>query len=544
MTLSACFAQSESSEVVLYNAAVYTVNPNQPWAKAIYFRDGLIEFVGSNEEALELASEDAELIDLEGKMIMPGIHDVHMHPLEAMSPFSGTCLLDSSVEDAEDYIPELENCAPEQIATEWVLGFGHSVFTLLETDRPPVEILDEAIPDKPVAIMEETSHSFWVNSKALELAGITKDTPNPPGGVIVKDPKTGQPTGILFDSAGDLVMDLAWAPTDEILELNYEGLLEALALLNEHGITSVCEARTYWKRNFQDAWLRAEDEGQLSVRAILNLWAYPNMNDDEQIKELASLYKNDPDSFLRMSQIKVYDDGILINSTAAMLEPYLETLGDIPSNNGLNYFSEERLTRYIRELEPIGFDFHIHAIGDRGVREALNAIEKGQEGQGRHRLTHLEIVNPADYPRFKQLNITADMQVAGDFAQPNQWHENDFLIGERAEPLIPLKDLFEAGARITLSSDWDVSDLNPFVGMQNALTRKPQNLSNLADVIQAYTLNAAYTMRQEDKVGSLEVGKRADLIVLNQNLFEIAVSKISKTNVLMTFLEGKLVYER
>ena len=207
------------------------------------------------------------------------------------------------------------------------------------------------------------------------------------------------------------------------------------------------------------------------------------------------------------------------------------------------------MTRYIRELEPVGFDFHIHAIGDRGVREALNAIENGQQGngqktQGRHRLTHLEVVNPADYPRFKQLNITADMQVAGDFAQPSHWKENKFLIGERAEPLIPLKDLFEAGARITLSSDWDVSDLNPFVGMQNALTRKPQNLSNLADVIQAYTLNAAYTMRQEDNVGSLEVGKRADLIVLNQNLFEVPVSKISKTKVLMTFLEGELVYER
>ncbi len=544
MTLSACFAQEENVEIVLYNAAVYTVNPNQPWAEAIYFRDGVIEYIGSTEETLELASEDAELIDLKGKMVMPGIHDLHMHPLEAMSPFSGTCLLDSSVEDAEEYIPELQDCAPKQIATDWVLGFGHSVFTLLETSRPPKDILDEAIANKPVAIMEETSHSFWVNSKALELAGITKNTANPPGGVIVKDPKTGEPTGILFDSAGDLIMDLAWSPTPEILELNYEGLLEALELLNENGITSVCEARTYWKRNFQDAWLRAEREGALSVRAILNLWAYPNMNDDEQIKELASLYQNEPDSFLRISQIKVYDDGILINSTAAMLEPYLETLGDIPSNNGLNYFTEERLTKYIRELEPVGFDFHIHAIGDRGVREALNAIENGQQGQGRHRLTHLEVVNPADYPRFKQLNITADMQVTGDFAQPSHWKENDFLIDERADPLIPLKDLYEAGARITLSSDWDVSDLNPFVGMQNALTRKPQNLSNLEDVIQAYTLNAAYTMRQENKVGSLEVGKQADLIVLNQNLFEIPVNKINKTKVLMTFLEGELVYEK
>jgi predicted amidohydrolase YtcJ len=544
VTLAACLAQSTEQEAVLYNAAIYTVNDKQPWAEAIYVRDGIIEYVGTTEEALAVASENAELIDLNGKMVMPGIHDVHMHPLEAMSPLLGACLLDSAVEDAEEYIPELEECAPEQMGTDWVLGFGHSVFTLLETERHPKEILDQAIPDKPAAIMEETSHSFWVNSKALERAGIDKDTPNPPGGVIVKDAITGEPTGILFDSAGDLIMDLAWQPTEEIMELNYEGLLEALALLNEYGITSVCEARTYWKRNFQDAWLRAEREGQLSVRAILDLWAYPSMNDDEQIKKLAALYQNDPESLLRISQIKVYDDGILINSTAAMLEPYLETLGEIPSNNGLNYFSEERLTRYIRELEPVGFDFHIHTIGDRGVREALNAIEAGQQGGGRHRLTHLEVVNPADYKRFKALNITADMQVAGDFAQPDHWQENEFLIGERAEPLIPLKDLWDAGARITLSSDWDVSTLNPFVGMQNALTRAPQNLSNLGDVIRAYTLNAAYVMRQEQLVGSLEVGKHADLIVLNQNLFEIPVQNINKTKVLMTFLNGKVVYKR
>jgi predicted amidohydrolase YtcJ len=544
MTLTACLAQPIEQETVLYNAAIYTVNDKQPWAEAIYFRDGIITFVGTTQEVLALASENAELIDLNGKMVMPGIHDVHMHPLEAMSPLLGTCLLDSSVEDAEAYIPELEECAPDQIATDWVLGFGHSVFTLLETERHPKEILDQAIPDKPAAIMEETSHSFWVNSKALQRAGIDKNTPNPPGGVIVKDSVTGEPTGILFDSAGDLVMDLAWKPTAEILELNYEGLLEALALLNENGITSVCEARTYWKRKFQDAWLRAEDEGMLSVRAILDLWAYPSMNDDEQIKELTALYRNDPESLLRMSQIKVYDDGILINSTAAMLEPYLETLGEIPSKNGINYFSQERLTRYIKELGAIGFDFHIHTIGDRGVREALNAIEAGQQDSGRHRLTHLEIVNPTDYKRFKELNVTADMQVAGDFAQPNHWQENDFLIGERAKPLIPLKDLYEAGARITLSSDWDVSTLNPFVGMQNALTRVPQNLNDLGAVIKAYTLNAAYVMRQEQRVGSLEVGKHADLIVLNQNIFKIPVKNINKTKVLMTFLDGEVVYER
>ena len=526
------------------NGKIYTVNEKQEWAEAVYVDEkGGIKFVGSSDEAKKQASNQAEIIDLKGKMMMPGIHDVHQHPLEAMSPFAGTCELDPEEEDAENFIEVLEECKDEQPASNWVLGAGHSVFTLLESERLPIDILDEAIPDKPAVMMEETSHSIWVNSKALSLAGIDKDTPNRQVGVIVKDKKTGEPTGVLFDGAGDLIMDLAWLPTKEIKELNYQGLLEALKELNKNGITSVVEGRTYWKREFQDAWLRAEKENKLTVRATLGLWAYPQEDDKKQIAKIKSLYRKNKDSLVQISQVKVYSDGILINSTAAMLKPYKETLGEIPSKNGLNYFTEERLAKYINELEPAGFDFNIHALGDRATTESLNAIEKGQKGKGRHRLTHLEVVNQSDFPRFKKLNVTADVQVAGDFTKPENWKENEFLIGDRANNLVPLKSLGDAGARITLSSDWDVSYLNPFVGMQNALERKPQNLPDLKSVIEAYTINAAYVMRQEEKTGSIEVGKVADLIVLDQNIFDVGTDKISKTKVLMTFLAGDKVSE-
>ncbi|MGB0849405.1 MAG: amidohydrolase, partial [Thiolinea sp.] len=431
-------------------------------------------------------------------------------------------------------------CAPEQPATNWVLGSGHSVFTLLEAERLPVEILDEAIPDRPALIMEETSHSVWVSSKALEVAGIDKNTPNPVGGVIVKDPDSGEPTGVLFDAAGDVLMSLAWLPTAEIKQLNYEGLLAALAEVNSYGITSIAEGRTYWKRDFQDAWLQAEREGTLTVRAMLNWWAYPAEDDAKQIARLRSLYRDQPDSLVRASQIKVYSDGILVNSTAAMLAPYLETLGEIPGDNGLNYFTEQRLTKYMRELSE--FDFHIHVIGDRGVREGLNAIAAAGNDQARHRLTHLEVVDKRDYPRFKQLGVIADMQVAGSFTQPFNWSKNAFLIGKRTSPFVPLRDLYEAGAQVTLSSDWDVSTLNPFVGMQNAVTRKPQQLPNVAAAIKAYTLTPAYALRQEDITGSIEVGKQADLIVLDRNLLEIPLNEINKTTVLETYLAGERVY--
>lgn len=536
-------ANSKSRSKLFINGKIYTVNEKQPWAEAVFVDEkGVIKFVGKTEEAKKLTDKDAEIIDLKSKMMMPGIHDVHAHPLEAMSPFAGTCELDSKETDVENFIKVLKECKDEQPASNWVLGAGHSVSTLLESERLPIEILDEAIPDKPAVIMGETSHSIWVNSKALELAKIDKDTPNPQGGVIVKNTKTGKPNGILFDGAGDLIMDLVWLPTKEIKELNYQGLLEALKELNKNGITSVVEGRTYWKRDFQDAWFRAEKENKLTVRAVLGLWAYPQENDEKQIAKIKSLYRRDENSLVQISQVKVYSDGILINSTAAMREPYKTTLGEIPSKNGLNYFTEKRLAKYIAELEPAGFDFHIHALGDRATTESLNAIEKAQKGKSRHRLTHLEVVNEKDFPRFKKLNVTADAQVAGDFTHPSHWKENEYLIGKRATNLVPIKSLYDAGARITLSSDWDVSTLNPFVGMQNALTRKPQNLPNLETVIKSYTINAAYVMRQEQKTGSIEVGKQADLIVLDQNIFEVPTENINKTKVLMTFLAGNLVY--
>lgn len=528
---------------LLLNGNFYTVNPAQPWATAMYIENGKIKFIGDNVGAEAIAAESAEVIDLEEAMVLPGIHDVHMHPIEAKSTLAGTCLLNFEVETAEDYIPYLQACAPDQIGTDWVLGWGYRVADLLESEEFPVDILDEAIPDQPAIMMGETSHSVWVNSKALEMANIDKNTPNPTGGVIVKDPITGEPTGLLFDAAGDFMMDLAWTATTEIKNLNYQSLQAALKDLNANGITSVCEARTYWRRAFEEAWFRAKDNGSLTVRASLGLWAYPHLNDEEQIAKLTTLYENQ-DDLLKVNQIKVYSDGILVNSTAAMVEPYLETLGAIPSNDGLNYFAEPRLTKYIQELDPIGFDFHIHAIGDRGVRESLNAIEAAQQ-QGRHRITHVEVVKESDLSRFKSLNVTADCQVSGEFAHPDHWHENDFLVGsERASNLIPLKSLEAAGARITLSSDWDVSELNPFVGMEQALTRNPQQLSSLAKVIEAYTINGAYVMRQEDKTGSLEVGKYADLVVIDQNLFDISPSRIDDTQVIMTFLEGRIVYEQ
>lgn len=533
-----------SADLVLRNGVIYTVNEDQPWADAIAVADGKIVFVGSNQDVAPFIDEQTEVLELDGKMVLPGLHDVHMHPLEAGSPAGSDCQLSNSGTDPENFIQALQSCDPAPNSNGWIVAYGHSIFTLYDAVHPPREILDDVFPNDPVAILEETSHSLWVNSKALEMAGITAST-DLVGGFIMKW-SDGQPSGILLDNAGDIVLQMALASNPTIDALNYEGLVSvSLPLLAKMGITSICEGRTYWKRNYHRIWQDVKNNGKLTVRVVLAPWIYPEDNDADLIPALQNLY--DPgDDLLRINQLKCYSDGIIINATAAMHEPYSDNLG-LPFDSGLNYIVSDRLAGLVTELEKTGYDFFIHTIGDRGVTEALDAIEAARNTNGdlgaRHRLTHLELVDSRDFGRFAQLNATADVQVAGEFARPEHWQENQPFIGaERSKNIIPTKSLYRAGARITLSSDWDVSTADPFVGMEQALSRQPQELPSLKEVIKAYTINSAYVMRQEDKAGSIEVGKFADLIVINQNLFEIATDQIGQTKVLLTLLSGKEVY--
>ncbi len=530
-----------SKEQLYINGQIYTVNPQQEWAEAMLIVDGVIEAIGTEAEVDIAASEQATIIDLENKMVMPGIHDVHLHPLEAASD-NFQFILSQTETDPENYAPDVADALEENPNANWIIGWGFDMYTLLDATRSPIEILDDISTTRPIAIMEQTSHAVWVNSKALELAGINDDSPNPMGGIIMRE-ENGKSNGIMMDNAGNLIIDLAISSIPNNEQNDYDGLINfALPELAKNGITSICDARTYWKRNHHLTWKKVENEGALTVRANLGLWLYPNENDASQINTLKSLYEYDPESFLKINQIKLYADGIVINTTSAMHDDFAFDLFELESNNGLNYVSQDRIAQYIAELENIGFDFHIHAIGDRGVNEALNAIQQSGTAAGRHRLTHVEYVNPSDYPRFAALNVTADAQVAGDFSQPEHWHDNDdFVHPSLNENIIPLKSLHQANARIALSSDWDVSSLNPFIGLQNAVTRFPQELS-LAEAIKAYTINAAYIMRQDEKVGSLEVNKEADFIILSQNIFNINPTEISQTTVLETYLQGELVY--
>lgn len=540
------FLQAQIADKVFRNGKIYTSNDEQPFAEAIAIKEGNFIFVGSNEGVAVHIGGETIVEDLQGRLVLAGIHDVHMHPLEAGSPIGGGCLLEVEEEDSEELGFILEECDLEPNSNGWIMATGHSVYTLYDAERNPKEILDDYYPDDPMVVMEATSHSVWVNSKALEVLNITASTPDPPGGHIFKDEFTDEPIGILMDNAGDIALSAALKSNETIDDQNFYGLTEySLPLLAENGITSICEARTYWKRNYIEIWQEIKAEGLLTVRVNLAPWIYPSDEDVTQVPLIESLY-DEGDDLLKVSQIKLYTDGIIVNATSAMHEPYLDNLG-LPFDRGLNYIDAERLTELITRLEKTGYDFHIHAIGDRGVTEAINSIEAARNTNGeigaRHRITHVELVKPSDYPRFAPLNITADMQVAGEFTCPEHWNENDFLVGsDRTQNVVPLKSIYETGARVTLSSDWDVSDLNPFVGIEHAVTRVPQELPSVEEAVKAYTIHGAYVMRQEDKTGSIEVGKWADFIIVNQDIFSIPKNEIETTKVLSTHLGGTEVY--
>ncbi len=538
---------SGKSSMALINGQVYTVNNTQLVAEAVVMEGDEIVFVGTSEQAQPYIGDHTRVIDLDGKMVLPGIHDTHLHPLEAGLD-EIKCILETE-QSVSKWTDELTKCAAQNSNSDWLLGWGHNINTLLQDSRSPKSLLDAIESERPMAIMEATSHSVWVNSKALQLSGITESSQNPQGGAILKG-LDGFPNGVLLDSAGDLVFDLAFAPTPERMESNYQGLLYGLEQVAKNGITSISDARVYWRRNYLQAWKRALQENQLSARTVLGLWAYPDMDDVTQLAKLKSLYSNDQGSLLRVSQIKLYSDGITHNSTAALLSPYQEYFDEVGAI-GLNYFNKERLALYAKELQGVGFNMHIHAIGDRGVRESLDAIEYAQsenalsqnQPRPRHRITHVEMVSGQDLERFFELGVIADFQLAGDFTKPEYFYEMEPIIGQRAHDMLPVKDIYETGATITLSSDWDVSSLSPFVGMQNALTRGEQSLPSLDAVIRAYTINGAFSLDQENITGSIEVGKKADMIIIDQNLLEIPVSRISETQVLKTIFAGKIIYD-
>ncbi|OUS03733.1 urease [Gammaproteobacteria bacterium 42_54_T18] len=526
----------------LINGNIYTANDAQPYAEAIAIHNGKVIAVGSFDEIKSVIGIKTNVTDLKGKQVLPGFIDNHNHIFEAASEAGGNCELSQEATPSEQ-IPYLQTCFENSKPGQWVVGWGHTIQATLtlEEEDTPLEIIDSIFPDRPVIIMEQTSHSMWVNSIALALAGITLSTPDPQGGKIMKTEDADALLGILIDNAGDIVMELAWNSLKNKFTKSYDGLLNGLHEVAKNGITTVGDGRLYWKRGWYDVWKAAEADGQLTARVSLRPWIYPHIPQKEQLSFLESIYNPNKNTLLIVDQVKIYSDGIIVNGTAKTLAPYQFTYFP-KSPYGLNYIQPKAMKNWLTTLATLGYGAHIHAIGDGGVRDALDAIESARRSGLTHHynITHLEMVNSADYSRFKSLSVDADFQVGSDYIVQNDHSWAHELIGEkRSHKLIPLGTIYKTGANITLSSDWNVNPLSPLSAIANAVELKDKGLPTVQAAIDAYTINAAHALGLEPVTGSIEVGKSADIVVLDRAI----VGGTPQNIVIWTLLRGKTVFK-
>ncbi|WP_454442334.1 amidohydrolase [Vibrio bathopelagicus] len=535
--------QDQAADQIFTNANIYGHRESD----SIVTHNGKIMFIGDREQAQTFKGLNTDVIDLENAFVLPGFIDNHNHVFEAASELGGNCELDSEA-TLEEQIPYLEACKvnAETNGRGWLMGYGFSLESTLDSDSEytPLEIIDSVFPDRPVVIMEQTSHSMWVNSKALKIARISPQSPDPQGGAYLKDQDSGKLNGILLDNAGDQIMEMAWNSQSELFEQSYQGLMYGLEEAAAHGITTIGDGRMYWKRGWYDVWLEAEQNQDLTARVSLRPWVYPSMAMPSQLEVFEKMYSDDKSRLLLVDQVKMYSDGIFINGTAKTLAPYLDTY--LPSSpNGLNYIPPAQMQQWLTALDKIGFSAHIHAIGDGAVRESLDAIEsvRKQGSQKPYTLTHVELINNEDVPRFKQLDVSADFQVGSDYvAQHDHEWANAFLGARRTKAMMNLDAILKTDANITLSSDWNVHDINPLVGIANSLIMGKTGLTDIYTAIDAYTINAASSLGIDDITGSIEVGKSADFAILDRDITTVSARKIAKTQLLMTVLRGDVVY--
>ncbi|SDJ84011.1 amidohydrolase [Natronincola ferrireducens] len=557
------------ADKVLINGVVYTVDQEDTMAEAIAIKDGKILAVGTTQEVKAYIGPHTEVMDLEGKMVLPGLMDSHIHP-------PGTALTElydislSATDSKEVILAKIQQYVDNNPDLNAYYGRGWSVgaFDGDETSRgPKKEHLDAISPDIPILLTSYDGHSTWVNSKALEMAGITKDTLNPEGGVIEKDPVTGEPWGTIKGYKSGLL-----PPQEYTHEMLVEGMKAFQDFMHSLGYTGFFNAG--WDEEMFEVVKELEDKGELKMWARISgrLDIRSGEAVEEQIQRLLELRDTYNSDLYKVISGKIFIDGVVEGVTAKLLEPYEEEAGEGSEHYGLYYWGDmEALRETIIKVNSEGLSTHFHSIGDRATREALDALEYGLEqvpGEHRNVITHLQLVALEDIPRFKELGIVANVQPYWHMKEPGWWHEVDSLfLGERAEYEYPLGSFFNAGAVVASSSDYFVTEYpNALWAIETGVTRNLNNgeyygvddiedmddptwllnkeeRASLKDMIRSFTINNAYSLFLDDKTGSIEVGKYADLVVLEEDLFSINPLDIDGVEILYTIFQGEIVYE-
>jgi hypothetical protein len=511
--------------LVLRDAAIYTLDPARPWARTVVVASGRIVYVGDDAGAQSHVPPGARVLALHGAMVLPGFHDAHAHPLSGGLRL-GRCRLDQPTADA--VYAAVRACAAATPGTDWLLGAGWSR-ALFDGGAPTRATLDALLPGRPAFLTTDDGATAWLNSKALAIAGIDA------------------PSGIVDGETAQAIRRHIPAPSPAEYR---EALHRATALAQRVGITSVFDAAA--NAAMLDAYRAADRAGELGVRVVAAQRVDPALGVaqvDAMIARRAALRGRR----LRADAAKLFLDGEFASHDAALLAPY----ADAPDARGTLRLDPAALDGIVRRLDAAGFQLHLHAMGDGAVHAGLDALARAARANGprdrRHQIAHLGLVDASDLGRFKALGVTANVQP--------QWAQADdpalagitqALGARRSARLYPIGSLRAAGARLVIGSDWPSTALNPLESIQVALTRQPltgdkptfgvQQRIDLQAVLAALTRDAAWVAGEAATTGSIEVGKAADLVVLERNLFEVEVARLHQVRVLLTLLDGEAVW--
>ncbi|MFE9044831.1 amidohydrolase [Streptomyces sp. NPDC007818] len=539
------------ADLVFTGGPVLTLDPARSRATSLAVTGERITAVG-HDEVRELIGPGTEVVDLAGRLLLPGFQDAHVHAVGGGSELA-ECDLTESV-DVPEYLERIRAYAEAHPDREWITGGGWSMESFAG-GIPTRRLLDSVVADRPVLLSNRDHHGAWANTRALELAGITADTPDPADGRIERE-ADGSPSGMLQEGATGLVSRLVPPSTAED---RLAGLLRAQRLLHSLGITGWQDALLGSFNGMadpSDAYLTAAKDGSLTARVTGALW-WDRERGSEQIPELVARRAELTSGRFRATSVKIMQDGIAENFTAAMLTPYLDGCGCATGNTGLSFVDPVALRGHVTELDALGFQVHFHALGDRAVREALDAVEAAIEANGRrgnrHHLAHLQVVHPDDLHRFAALGAIANIQPLWAAHEPQMDTLTiPFLGAERASWQYPFGSLLRSGATLAAGSDWPVSSPDPLAGIHVAVNRRdpeagddrvfyPEERIDLLSALTAYTAGTAHVNGLDD-AGSLLPGHLADLVVLDRDVLAAPAEEIAEARVERTYVGGRLVY--
>ena len=540
----------QPADLALTGGRIATMDPARSWASGMAVRDGRIVAVGAGREVAGHIGPSTRVIELRGRTVTPGFQDAHVHPVHG-----GLARLRCELHDTrgrEAYLAVIAEYARTHPDETWIRGGGWYMDDF-PGGTPRREDLDAIVPDRPVFLSNRDGHGGWANSRALEIAGVTADTTDPTDGRIERD-ADGAPTGTLHEGAMDLVE--RQLPDDTPADLE-EALRLGQAYLHSLGITAWQDAIVA-PQTEERAYVALASRGELTARVVGAMW-WERHRGAEQIDEFVERRRATSMGRYQATSVKLMMDGVLENFTGAMLEPYGDGHGGTTDQRGLIQIDPEGLSSWVPKLDALGFQAHFHAIGDRAVRESLNAVEAARRANGpsdtRPHIAHIQVIHPDDIGRFRELGVVAN-------AQP-YWacHEGQMdnltipFIGDRWRWQYPFRSLRAAGAVLAMGSDWSVSTPNPLLEMELAVERVadesrglrepllPDERLDLIDALAAFTAGSAYVNHLDTETGTLEVGKAADLAVLDRDLFDRGAGAIGESQVVGTFVEGAQVYE-